>query len=1279
MSDYVLKTKAPTRLQKFVLRAMILIGIGSIANFVYWFARDPLIGNPYLYWLLVITLFYTGCRIFYEWYHYWNISVPKLRPLQKRFSVDILTTYFPGEPYEMIVNTLEAIQKITYPHTTYLCDEANDPYLIEICKKLGVNHVYREIKINAKAGNINNALQQATGDICLILDPDHIPQPNFLDPIIPHFEDDRMGFVQVVQAYYNIHESYVAKGAAQQTFQFYGPMMMTMNSYGTVNAIGANCTFRRKALDSIGGHAPGLAEDMHTAMQLHAKGWKSVYVPEVLATGLVPSTLTAYYKQQLKWSRGTLDLLTHVYPKLFKKFNWRQRIHYALLPLHYLIGIVYLINFLIPIIALVTSEMPWQGNVFFFGIITIPVTFSALLVRSYVQRWVMNEDERGFHTIGGLLQISAWWIFLLGLLYTIIGKKIPYLPTPKDGSDKTTWQILAPNIVVGSLSIFSIIYGLARDFTPFTLFMSGFALLNACFMFFTIYFGKHSHTDIKNVRGLKRVFSSSVLRSKQVFWGFRHQVYRLSRKFALPILLFAIISSTFAIQWMDTASWNTTIMVPQQEATQRYVGVFAPAKTNGLSSSKKIKKLQTNGNVHFDIVSMYLAWGEKSLKHFPESELKAIYANASIPMITWEPWASGFAFAKANDTLAREYKVLKHIASGTYDGYIKAFAEKLKAYQKPVFLRFAHEFDNPAYPWSSKGNNTASEFVAAWQHVHTIFETVDVPGITWVWNPWKPEAMSSYYPGEEFVDWIGLTTLNYSELNSDKKWYSFSELYTPFSKEIKKLPKHPVLLAEFGSLKIGGDQSQWIKNAFEHIEKDLEEIKGIVFFTSSVDKNWPPNAKQSGYIDWSVADFQQFSKASIFQEKRSFYQNPIPIVSTHPLEFIPNTKLTHTTYGVTYKKGQHWIKDNYTLTRKNLDQDFQKMKRLGISHIRFFGSDIYNYNVLEAAERNQISVAYSFWLPENIDFFNNESYLTTIRNKIVKEVRKYQDKASITSWHIDGRAYNRLSKQLEPPALIYEQKAYINFIQKLFVALQAIDTKRPFILDLALDPELPILSRQLKLANVPVDALGLVPTKSLPVETSKTILGKIPFDYLYTDATPDYIASTNDSSAKRSFYLANWQDQYESSLLSFDGLLDYEGNYKTAYREAATILHDKEKNKIALTEFPSLPAIRILKPNALTIPGKRLSYYAVFDTKDGWEYPKKDTKLKFQWLLIKNDPYGNPMALREIGTKNNVQITIPEQDATYAIQLKVRSGTHVVTTTTSLNTPLSINKKGIQY
>jgi cellulose synthase/poly-beta-1,6-N-acetylglucosamine synthase-like glycosyltransferase len=306
---------------------MIILGTVSFVNFLYWFFGAGLIDNQFLFWVLFVSLLYDILKILYIWYHYWDISIPKKPVTTPKLTVDILTTYFPGEPYEMVKETLLAIQSIRYPHTTYLCDEADDKYLKSFCEENNIIHVTRNNRIDAKAGNINNALKQAKGDICLILDPDHVPRENFLEEITPYFSDEEIGFVQTVQAYYNIDESAVAKGAAEQTFHFYGPVMMSMNSYGTVNAIGANCVFRRKALDSIGGHAPGLSEDMHTAMQLHAKGWKSVYVPEIYTQGLSPASLTAYYKQQLKWSRGTLELLVAVYPKLFNKFSWRQKIH----------------------------------------------------------------------------------------------------------------------------------------------------------------------------------------------------------------------------------------------------------------------------------------------------------------------------------------------------------------------------------------------------------------------------------------------------------------------------------------------------------------------------------------------------------------------------------------------------------------------------------------------------------------------------------------------------------------------------------------------------------------------------------------------------------------------------------------------------------------------------------------------------------------------------------------------------------------------------------------
>lgn len=309
-------------------------------------------------------------------------------------------------------------------------------------------HVTRVGEKDAKAGNINNALRQASGEMCVVLDPDHVPTPDFLDRVLPYFENSSVGYVQVGQAYGNQRESLVAQGAAEQTHHFYGPLMMGMNACNTVQAIGANCTFRRAALDGIGGHSAGLTEDMYTAMRLHAAGWKSVYAPVVTSRGLVLATLSGFYAQQLKWSRGAFDLLLRVYPRLFKSFTWRQRLHYLTLPLYFMSGVVSLIDFSVPTLALAMGEVPWHVSMGQFVIHLGPVVAFSLLIRVCAQRWLREPHEVGLHLAGGLLRLSTWWVYTLGLVYALGNKRVPYLPTPKEGELRNEWVLCLPNIVL---------------------------------------------------------------------------------------------------------------------------------------------------------------------------------------------------------------------------------------------------------------------------------------------------------------------------------------------------------------------------------------------------------------------------------------------------------------------------------------------------------------------------------------------------------------------------------------------------------------------------------------------------------------------------------------------------------------------------------------------------------------------------------------------------------------------------------------------------------------
>src|SRR5437763_5066097 len=193
------RIRAPLKRESLKLRLIIITGIVAMVFFLSTFFNSGAKGYLPLYICLCITLLYTCFKYLHEWYHYFNISAPPVLHETEPYTVDILTTFCAGEPYDMLDATLKAISEIRYPHTGWCCDEADDPLVKEMCIRYGINHVTRTIKKDAKAGNINNALQYATGELCVIMDPDHVPAPEFLDIVLPYFKDPEVGYVQVVQ------------------------------------------------------------------------------------------------------------------------------------------------------------------------------------------------------------------------------------------------------------------------------------------------------------------------------------------------------------------------------------------------------------------------------------------------------------------------------------------------------------------------------------------------------------------------------------------------------------------------------------------------------------------------------------------------------------------------------------------------------------------------------------------------------------------------------------------------------------------------------------------------------------------------------------------------------------------------------------------------------------------------------------------------------------------------------------------------------------------------
>lgn len=447
---WVHRRAAPVRYRdRLLLGALAAVGAGAVLLLADWWFRPDHVAQPALYVLLSLAFWYGVSRIVVGWVNYLAIARPEHQPAPDGHHVAIFTTSSPGEPLAMFEATLAACARIRYPHTTYLLDDTRDPRFRGVAERNGA--VWLELVgiPGAKAGKINRALELTDEEFILVLDPDHIPFPELLDRTLGHFADPRVGYVQVCQAYYNQERSFVARGAAEQTYGFYGPGQMGLFGHGAALAIGANCTFRRSALASIGGHGIGLAEDLVTAIRLHAAGWKSAYVPEVVSRGLVPEDLGSFYKQQLKWARGVYEVVFAELPRVFSRLTWRQRLCYLTVGTYYLFGITTLVFLLIPYLYLWTGVQPAAMRFEAFLAAGVPVAAAGTAMYLAAQRWLCHPAiERGLHWRGLVLKIACWPIFLVGTVLAIARAEIPYIPTAKEAVRGRFLRLAWPHLLL---------------------------------------------------------------------------------------------------------------------------------------------------------------------------------------------------------------------------------------------------------------------------------------------------------------------------------------------------------------------------------------------------------------------------------------------------------------------------------------------------------------------------------------------------------------------------------------------------------------------------------------------------------------------------------------------------------------------------------------------------------------------------------------------------------------------------------------------------------------
>jgi beta-mannanase len=892
-----------------------------------------------------------------------------------------------------------------------------------------------------------------------------------------------------------------------------------------------------------------------------------------------------------------------------------------------------------------------------------PLIVAIILIRHFVQKWVMEDEERGFHVVGGLLMIGTWWIYALGFLFAVIRKKVPYDPTPKEDEKSAGWRLNFPNIAVILLSALAIIYGLGYDWNPYSIGMAGFALLNCLIMLFTIAAGRQqSFRSFKNDHPSVQLIMGHVGTFKLHFWRLRRRIYSGLRTAALPLLAVNIGITLYilALEWNKGAG---TMESPGRKDIF-LTGIFSPGTRQGITPADTVAAFRKRYGQQMDIVSLYLPWGDRPECDLPIGTLDSIYRQGSLPMITWEPWQTLFDGPERPDTTEKEKKIFQRIVRGNYDDFLDKFCKELKTLARPVFLRFAHEADNPFYPWSPTGGNTALEFTAAWKYVHHYFSSRNVFNVIWVWNPWKAAAVDDYFPGAAYVDWIGVTILNYGHRNPDSTWYPMRELYDPFHKKALFRSGLPVMIAELGSLASEGRQLQWFRDAFNDIKTNYPEIKGLVFFNTSSDKNAPLRDDNSP-LNWASVNLDSVLLLMPHHAHASGLSygsmpTPMPKDTSSAFQYSGGEQLFTSLRGIGYSRGQNWYGNRRAFRWNELVKDFTEIKQLGITTIKHYGPGIYDRNILRAAAKMDMKIQYGFWIPNGISYTgDNAAALAQLRRKIVAAVKDLKQSAQITSWNMGNTTYQNLGSTYYKPDVNYQRNAYLCWLRELIADVRKEDPLRPVTIDIAVTGSMPEAVEMIH-AYVPyIAGFGLIINEK---DTSVSLIGKLKRPWFYSNVTTAGYLHLPPSAAGA--FISNWKDDEGADIATLDGLLDSRDRRKPDYYELT-------QRWAGRPGMDTLPEIKILRTAAATEKGADLAYSAIVPSDKGWHIASPEaTGLHFEWYLVLEDAIGTSIGITPAGTGSQVVITIPPNPSLYKLYLYAVKGMDVKVVHTSLNTPL---------
>lgn len=251
-------------------------------------------------------------------YEYSN-SLPK-------FSIII-----PAKNEEKVIGrTLDAMLKLNYPADKteiIIVEDGSKDKTPEICEKYARSFperikLVRRKESNGKPGALNYALNFATGDVIAIFDADTIPSKNVLLKAAKYFKEENVAGIQGKIYNINSNQNFLTKYVSYQIKFQYEIYMNGKDAMRLFVPLNGSCYFvKRNVILEVGGWDENqLSEDTELAARLTEKGYRIKYAPDIISWQETPSKIGIFFKQRVRWYRGTMEVGLKYY-RILKKIS----------------------------------------------------------------------------------------------------------------------------------------------------------------------------------------------------------------------------------------------------------------------------------------------------------------------------------------------------------------------------------------------------------------------------------------------------------------------------------------------------------------------------------------------------------------------------------------------------------------------------------------------------------------------------------------------------------------------------------------------------------------------------------------------------------------------------------------------------------------------------------------------------------------------------------------------------------------------------------------------